>query len=94
MRSVRASKAFGFIVLHDGTFFTPLQVVYHDTLDNFAEISKTNVGARPGGHRHTGGNAGGEAAFELQATSVTVEGPSDSGYPLQKKRHSWNTCGP
>lgn len=45
VRSVRASKAFGFIVLHDGTFFTPLQVVYHDNLDNFQEISKTNVGA-------------------------------------------------
>ena len=45
VRSVRASKAFGFIVLSDGTYFTPLQVVYHDTMANFAEISKTNVGA-------------------------------------------------
>ena len=44
VRSVRASKAFGFIVLSDGTFFSPLQVVYHDNLDNFAEISKINVG--------------------------------------------------
>lgn len=45
VRSVRASKTFGFIVLSDGTFFQPLQVVYHDTMDNFAAISKTNVGA-------------------------------------------------
>ena len=38
-------KAFGFIVVNDGTFFEPLQVVYHDKMDNFAEISKLNVGA-------------------------------------------------
>ena len=45
VRSVRDSKTFGFIVLHDGTFFETLQVVYHDTMENFAEISKLNVGA-------------------------------------------------
>ena len=45
VRSVRASKAFGFIILHDGTFFEPLQVVYHDNMDNFKEVSRLNVGA-------------------------------------------------
>ena len=45
VRSIRGSKAFGFIVVNDGTFFEPLQVVYHDKMDNFAEISKLNVGA-------------------------------------------------
>ena len=29
VRSVRDSKTFGFIVLHDGSFFETLQVVYH-----------------------------------------------------------------
>ena len=45
IRSIRDSKAFGFIVLNDGTCFDTLQIVYHDTMDNFAEISKLNVGA-------------------------------------------------
>ena len=45
VRNLRASKAFGFIMLSDGTFFTPVQVVYHDTLENFAAISKLNIGA-------------------------------------------------
>ena len=45
VRSVRDSKTFGFIVLHDGTFFETLQVVYHDSMENFAEISRLNVGA-------------------------------------------------
>ena len=40
VRSVRGSKTFGFIVVNDGTFFEPLQVVYGDHLENFAEISK------------------------------------------------------
>ena len=39
VRSVRDSKTFGFIVLHDGTYFETLQVVYHDNMDNFAQIS-------------------------------------------------------
>ena len=41
VRSIRASKAFGFIVLSDGTYFQPLQVVYHDKMANFSDISKT-----------------------------------------------------
>ena len=44
VRSIRDSKSFGFIVLHDGTFFDTLQIVYSDTLENFSDISKLNVG--------------------------------------------------
>jgi len=32
VRSIRDSKAFGFIVVNDGTFFEPLQIVYHYTM--------------------------------------------------------------
>ena len=32
IRSIRDSKAFGFIVLNDGTSFDTLQIVYHDTM--------------------------------------------------------------
>ena len=45
VRSIRASKQFGFIVLNDGTYFTHVQVVYNDTLENFQEISNINIGA-------------------------------------------------
>ncbi len=88
VRSVRASKAFGFIVLHDGTFFTPLQVVYHDNLDNFQEISKTNVGAALVVTGTLVETPDAKQPFELQAESVVVEGSSAPDYPLQKKRHS------
>ena len=45
VRSVRNSKNFGFIVINDGTFFEPLQVVYGEALSNFGVVSKLNVGA-------------------------------------------------
>lgn len=45
VRSIRDSKAFGFIVINDGSYFETIQVVYHDTMENFKEISKLNVGA-------------------------------------------------
>ncbi len=45
LRSVRDSKTFGFLVVNDGTFFEPLQVVYADRLENFSQISRLNVGA-------------------------------------------------
>lgn len=45
VRNNRDSKNFGFLVINDGTFFEPLQVVYGDGLENFQEICKINVGA-------------------------------------------------
>ena len=45
IRNNRDSKSFGFITLADGTYFKPLQVVYHDTLANFDEVCHLNVGA-------------------------------------------------
>ena len=45
VRSNRDSKNFGFLTISDGTFFTPLQVVYHDEMANFGEIAKLGVGA-------------------------------------------------
>ena len=40
VRNNRDSKNFGFLVINDGTFFEPLQVVYGDGLANFQEICK------------------------------------------------------
>ena len=45
IRSIRDSKTFGFIVMNDGSYFQTLQIVYHDKMDNFTEVSKLNVGA-------------------------------------------------
>lgn len=88
VRSVRGSKAFGFIVVSDGSYFDTLQVVYHDTLANFAEISKLNVGAAILVKGTLVATPDAKQPFEIQATEVTVEGASAPDYPLQKKRHT------
>ena len=88
VRSVRDSKTFGFIVLHDGTFFETLQIVYHDQMENFAEISKLNVGAAIVVKGTLVATPQAKQPFEIQATEIEVEGMSAPDYPLQKKRHS------
>ena len=88
VRNNRDSKAFGFIVLNDGTFFEPIQVVYHDTMDNFAEICKLNVGSAVIVNGTLVATPNAKQPFEIQAESVDVEGFSTPDYPLQKKRHT------
>ena len=86
---MRDSKTFGFIVLHDGTYFETLQVVYHDNMENFAQISKLNVGAAIIVKGNLVATPQAKQPFEIQADEVTVEGASAPDYPLQKKRHSF-----
>ena len=88
VRSVRASKAFGFIVVNDGTFFEPLQVVFHDTMPNFEEVSKLNVGSALIVRGTLVATPDAKQPFEIQAKEVEIEGASTPDYPLQKKRHS------
>ena len=89
VRSIRDSKTFGFIVLNDGTFFEPLQVVYDDTLDNFDRISKLNVGSAIVVRGRIVATPQAKQAFEIHAAQIAVEGESTADYPLQKKRHSF-----
>ena len=88
VRNRRGSKQFGFIVLNDGTYFNPVQVVYNDTLPNFQEIAKINIGAALIVKGKLVLTPESKQSFEIQAESVTVEGPSTGDYPLQPKRHS------
>ncbi len=88
LRSVRDSKTFGFLVLHDGTFFETLQIVYSDKLDNFAAISKLNVGSAVVVTGTLVATPNAKQPFEIQAARVDIEGESTPDYPMQKKRHS------
>ena len=88
-RTLRISKNFGFIELNDGSYFKNLQIVIEaDTLENFTEVSKLNVGSSlrvVGTLVHT---PDAKQPFEVKAESVEIEGTSTPDYPLQKKRHS------
>ena len=90
VRSNRDSKNFGFLVVNDGTFFEPLQVVYAaDKLDNYADIAKIGVGAAVIVTGTILETPGAKQPFEMQADEVIVEGTCEPDYPLQKKRHSF-----
>ena len=89
VRSNRNSKNFGFIVVNDGTFFEPIQVVYGNGLDNYDEVGKINVGAAIIIRGTLVLTPDAKQPFEIQAAEVTVEGASTPDYPLQKKRHTF-----
>ena len=88
VRNRRASKNFGFVMLSDGTFFNPVQVVITDAMENFDEIAKINIGAAliVTGTLVKTPNA--QQPFEIQAKSVVVEGASTPDFPIQPKRHT------
>ena len=88
IRSLRDSKTFGFISLHDGTFFSPLQVVFDDTLPNFREICKLNISSALTVTGTLVATPQAKQPFEIQAEAICIEGESTPDYPLQKKRHT------
>jgi len=88
VRSLRNSKSFGFIVMNDGTFFEPLQIVFHDGLPNYDAVSKTNVGAALIVTGELVATPEAQQPFEIQAAEISIEGASTPDFPLQKKRHT------
>ena len=74
VRNRRASKAFGFLMLSDGTYFQPVQVVITDQMENFAEISKINIGAALIVEGTVELTPDAKQPFEIQAKSVVIEG--------------------
>lgn len=89
VRSNRNSKNFGFIVVNDGTFFEPVQVVYSAELPNYDEIGRINVGAAVIVTGTLVPTPEAKQPFEIQAGEVMIEGASTPDYPLQKKRHTF-----
>ncbi|MCI6812951.1 MAG: asparagine--tRNA ligase [Lachnospiraceae bacterium] len=89
VRNNRDSKTFGFLVVNDGTFFEPLQVVYTEKLSNFEEIAKLNIGAAVVATGTILVTPGAKQPFEMQAEEILIEGASTADYPLQKKRHTF-----
>ncbi len=88
-RSIRDSKAFGFIDLNDGSCFKSAQVVFErEKIENYDEIAKQNVGASLIVEGVVVLTPEMKQPFEIKATKIEVEGTSTPDYPLQKKRHT------
>ncbi len=87
-RTIRDSKAFGFIELNDGSCFKSVQVVFEAAkIDNYEEIAKLNVGSALVVTGELLLTPEAKQPFEIKAAKIEVEGKSTPDYPLQKKRH-------
>ena len=88
-RTIRDSKAFGFIELNDGSFFKNCQIVFErEKLGNYVEIARQNVGASLVVTGEVVLTPENRQPFEIKAAKIEVMGASSPDYPLQKKRHS------
>lgn len=89
VRTVRDSKAFGFIELNDGSFFNNLQIVFNDKLANFEEVRKLTISSSIIVNGTVVKTENAKQPFEIHAASVEIFNLADADYPLQKKRHSF-----
>ena len=89
IRTIREQKNFGFIMLNDGTFFKPLQIVFErEYSENYEQIAKIGNGAAVTINGKITLTPDAKQPFEMKAKEVIIEGNSPEDYPLQPKRHS------
>lgn len=89
VRNNRAQKEFGFIDLHDGTFFETVQIVYEEEkTPDFKEIQKYRVGSAIEVRGIVVLTPEMKQPFEIKANAISLIGDSLESYPIQPKRHS------
>lgn len=88
VRTNRNNGKVGFIVLHDGTAFKSVQIVYTEG-ESFLANSKIKTGASIRVHGHIALTPGMQQPFEIQAKTIEVLGDVADDYPLQKKQSSF-----
>lgn len=89
VRTVRASKNFGFIELNDGSFFKNVQIVFEDNLPNFDDICKLTISSSIKVIGKLVKTEGAKQAFEIKANEIQIQNLSSLEYPLQKKKTSF-----
>jgi len=78
VRGNRGNNQIGFLSVNDGSFFTPLQVVYEaDALKNFQEVAHYRLSAGVAAKGTLVLTPGAKQPFELKASEVTLEADSD-----------------
>ena len=89
VKTIRDSKALGFIELNDGSSFKNLQVVFEAAkIANYKDVTRYNVGSAIVVTGEVVLTPEAKQPYEIHASEITLEGASTPDYPLQKKRHS------
>ena len=72
-RNIRASNAFGFIELNDGSIFSPVQIVFEaDRIENYREIASQNIGCALVCTGRLELTPEAQQPFEIKAESISV----------------------
>jgi asparaginyl-tRNA synthetase len=88
-RTVRRGKDVAFIALNDGSCLVNLQVVLTSGMDGFEWASHCGAGAALQVEGDLVASPAAGQKWELHARQVKILGDTGGGYPLQKKRHSF-----
>ena len=88
VRTIRDSKNFAFIELHDGTYFKTTQIVLDATFADYKTVVSQNVGAGLKVQGKVVVTPEMKQPFEIHAENIEIEATSTPEYPLQKKRHT------
>ncbi len=89
VKTLRNSKAFGFIELNDGSFFNNLQIVFDDKLNNFADICKLTISSSIIVDGDVVKTENAKQPFEIHANNIEIYNLSGTDYPIQKKNTSF-----
>lgn len=86
VKTIRDSKALGFIELNDGSTFKNLQVVFEESkINNFKEVTKFNVGSAIIVKGTVVLTPEAKQPYEIHATEIILEGASTPDYPPPEK---------
>ena len=89
VRTVRIGKEVAFLALNDGSCLASLQVVATQETSGYGEIIRVGTGAAVAVEGILVESPAAGQRYEIKAGEITIIGPADETYPMQKKRHSF-----
>jgi asparaginyl-tRNA synthetase len=88
VRTRRDSKDFSFLELNDGSSLRNLQIIARNSLPNYDAVQRLITGSSIIVQGALVRSQGKGQDWEVVADKITIVGPSDDSYPLQKKGHT------
>ena len=88
VRTRRDAKGFSFLEVNDGSCLGNLQVIVETATPGADQIHHITTGAAIAVEGNLVPSPAAGQKWELRATRLTLVGPADTSYPLQKKGHS------
>jgi asparaginyl-tRNA synthetase len=89
VRTVRVGKNVTFVAMNDGSSMASLQIVVEPDVTNYQEVCGLGTGSAVAVRGMLADSPAVGQKYELRAVEISIVGPSDENYPLQKKRHSF-----